>query len=66
VLAGFITASGLALIALPCPIKKKAPSFGIYISSQALRLVLLAHYVKNAPLGLRVDPSPKIALVAGS
>jgi hypothetical protein len=53
-------------MALLCPSKKRAPSFGIYISSQALRLVLLAHNVKNAPLGLRVDPSPKIALVAGS
>src|SRR5438270_76523 len=53
VLAGFITASGLALIALLCPSKKRAPSFGIYISAQADWLVLLAHPLKNAPLGLR-------------
>jgi hypothetical protein len=53
-------------MALLCPSKKRAPSFGIYISSHAVGLVLLAHNVNNAPLGLRVDPSPKIAFVAGS
>jgi hypothetical protein len=46
--------------------KKRAPSFGIYISAQAAPLVLLAHTALNAPLGLRVDPSSKIALVAAS
>jgi len=62
----FITASGMALIALLYPSKKRAPSFGIYISAQAISLVLVAYPLRNAPLGLRVDPSSKIALVAGS
>src|SRR5436305_14135729 len=59
--AVFITTSGLALMALLCASKKRALSFGIYISSQDDGLVLLAQSLKNAPLGLSVDPSPKIA-----